>query len=134
MTDLDTLIVDLELLGCTVEPCGSRVTCNPPPTDTDQDYLVEVPAHDRGHVALVVSDLTQAGFHLEGNGHYQDQAAEGFMSWRRGDVNLIVTANPLFASRHRVATKLCTRLNLQIKNNRIAVFQAVLYGKEWEAA
>lgn len=121
----------LEALGCTIEPCGSRVTCNPPPNNTDEDYLVEIKRNDHDTVARVVNVLSAASFEWECNEHYQDAAGD-FMSWRGDEnVNLIVTANPTFASRHRVATALCKRLNLMDKADRIALFQAVLYGNEW---
>lgn len=117
----------LEAIRCTVNPCGSRVTCDPQPAYSDWDYLVHAP--DMAAVSHVVTDvLPKAGFSWEGNAHYQNVAADGFMSWRKGDVNLIVTSNADFASRHRVATSLCKRLNLMDKQDRIALFQAVLYG------
>lgn len=120
----------LEMLECTIEPCGSRVTCNPPPVDTDEDYLVQI-RDDRETVGRVVNELSRAGFKWEGNEHYQDAAGD-FMSWRsEANINLIVTANPEFARRHRTATALCKRMNLMAKNDRISLFQAVLYGNEW---
>lgn len=130
MPDLTKTIAILELVGSTVEPCGSRVTCNPPPTDTDRDFLVVVPPSDTD-VSLIVSELSRLGFKWEGSIHYQTAAIDGFMSWRSGDVNFIVTASPEFARRHRTATALCTRLNLMNKQDRIALFQAVLYGNQW---
>ena len=131
VSDLPVLDV-LVNLGCTVEPCGSRVTCNPPPSDTDADYLVHIPYDDDAIVGRVVNELARAHFSWEGNEHYQSAATSDFMSWRGDEnVNLIVTANAAFAARHRVATALCKRLNLQDKNDRISLFQAVLYGNEW---
>lgn len=120
----------LTKLGCTVEPCGSRVTCNPAPTDTDEDYLVEVVGCD---ISDVVQTLSEFGFIWEGNHseHYRD-AASTFMSWRKAEVNFIVTDEPGFAKNHRAATALCTRLNLMSKPDRIALFQAVLYGEIWD--
>jgi hypothetical protein len=52
-----------------------------------------------------------------------------FVSLRSGDVNLIVTSDARFAARFLVATRLATQLNLLNKNDRVALFQAVLYGK-----
>lgn len=121
----------LEGLGCVVQPCGSRVTCNPAPQDTDADYLVQMLRTDTDTVGRVVNELSGAGFKWEGSEHYQDAAASDFMSWRKDDTNLIVTSNAEFANRHRVATALCKRLNLLVKADRIALFQAVLYGNEW---
>lgn len=114
------------LTGCTIEPCGSRVTCNPIPLGSDQDFLVVMSA-DNDAVRNVVMALELHGFKWEGSEHYQD-AAGTFMSWRRDDVNLIVTANQEFATRHRAATAVCKRLNLMNKPDRVALFQAVLYG------
>lgn len=113
---------------CSVEPCGSRVTCRPAPTDTDHDHLVEIYGHE-GSVSRIIDLLHSANFEWEGSHqHYQSVAASEFMSWRRDDINLIVTANAEFARRHRAATHVCTRLNLMVKADRIALFQAVLYG------
>lgn len=119
--------------GCKVEPCGSRVTCSPPPENTDCDFLVEVTKRDQRSVAQLVNDLHRLNFVWEGSRHYQD-AMGNFMSWRRDDVNLILTSNPDFAARHRVATALCKRLNLLDKHDRIALFQAVLYGNQWDGS
>ncbi|WP_292099510.1 hypothetical protein [Mesorhizobium sp.] len=112
---------------CTVEPCGSRVTCRPAPAYTDRDYLVEIYGHESA-VSRIIDLLHSAGYRWEGSQHYQAVAASDFMSWRRDDINLIVTANPDFARRHRAATHVCKRLNLMVKADRIALFQAVLYG------
>lgn len=115
----------LSKMECTTEPCGSKVTCNPPP-DTDRDFLVVMP-DDHEKIGNIVSSLSMMNFAWEGSEHYQD-AAGTFMSWRRDDLNLIVTSNVEFATRHRAATAVCKRLNLLEKPDRIAVFQAVLYG------
>jgi hypothetical protein len=123
------LFTNLRNMGCVIEPCGSRVTCDPPVMNTDADYLIECPSAEAA-VSAVVNDLSSAGYQWEGSSnHYQSCAVVGFMSWRKDDTNLIVTANPDFAKRHRIATALCARLNLMKKADRIAVFQAVLYGK-----
>ena len=104
----------------------SRVTCSPAPENTDADYLVVIP-DDNNMVADAVSELSEAGFTWEGSEHYQ-QAADTFMSWRKGDVNLIVTRNRAFAAKHGVATAVCKELNLMSKPDRIMVFKAILYG------
>jgi hypothetical protein len=110
-----------------VSACGSRVTVDPPPTGSDHDFLVLIERSERT-VADVVSRLSSDGFAWEGNEHYQN-AMGNFMSWRKGNLNLIVTSNPDFVSRHLVATKVCTALNLRRKADRVMVFQAVLYGE-----
>lgn len=121
-----SVINNLVASGCSVEPCGSRVTCNPAPTDTDQDYLVVAPGSG-DPVGIAVNILAGAGYRWEGSENYQD-AASTFMSWRLDDVNFILTSDANFADKHRLATSLCKRFNLLQKADRIALFQAVLYG------
>jgi hypothetical protein len=53
------------LTECAIEPCGSRVTCNPPPVDTDRDFLVVMP-DDHEKISAIVSSLDAAGFRWEG--------------------------------------------------------------------
>lgn len=98
------------------------MTCDPPPDDTDQDYLVLA---NEAQLCSVVPKLTLDGWVWEGSPeHYQ---FVDFMSWRKGHVNLIVTASKDFATRHQFATALCKKLNLKNKSDRVALFQAVLY-------
>lgn len=126
----DTLLCDdlVSIEKCVVELCGSRVTCKPAPSDTDEDYLVELPNSREDTVARIVSRLSEAGYRWEGSHQHYQTAANEFMSWRLGTINLIITASADFARRHRAATHVCTRLNLMSKDDRIALFQAVLYG------
>lgn len=127
---LENIISELEKIGAQVEPCGSRVTCSPAPTDTDADFLVELPNTDsvRSDMAEI---MTGYEFRLEGcTEHYNNATATGFTSWRRDDLNFIITSDKEFARRHRAATYVCKRLNLMHKPDRIALFQAVLYGNK----
>ncbi len=102
-----------------ITPMGSSVVCDPPVLDTDFDYLVEVMAGD------VERSLIDAGYSTDCSAVYADASEEKFVSWRRGRVNLIVTRNRELARRYRIATYLCTLLNLRNKEHRIAVFDAV---------
>lgn len=117
--------------GAEVTPCGSRVTCNPAPVDTDTDYLVFVATDD--HLSKLLTYLDKEGWQWEGaTEHYQNVCANTFTSFRRGSDNLIVTKNRDFVRLHKIATRICTRLNIMEKPDRIMVFQAVLYGNtEW---
>lgn len=123
---MNQMIDVLRLEGCTVDPCGSRVTCSAPPESSDFDFLVEAPGVDVSGV------LTAAEFSREGGELYAGQA-NVFTSWRRGDVNFIVTSDPEFARRHRAAGHVCKSLNLMVKADRVLVFQAVLYGNKFGA-
>ena len=107
-----------------VEPVGSRVTCDPAPEDTDEDFL------------CLVDDSVKDGELLEKAGFTQDGSPEfytgndngGFRSYRRGDTNVITTQDMKFFGKFMTATHLAKRFNLLQKPDRIALFQAVLYG------
>lgn len=109
---------------------GSRITCNPPPLDTDQDVLVLV-----NHNDVVCRKMLAAGFTKEGSnptdlGGSVDKESV-FHSYRKGDMNYIVTGDRDFYERFSTATELARKYNLMAKADRIQLFQAVLYGKWW---
>lgn len=103
-------------------PVGSRVTCNPAPQDTDEDWLCLVHADP-------AERLIEAGFSQDGSPQfYTGNDNGGFRSWRRGDLNIVTTQDEAFARKFLAATELARRFNLMAKGDRIALFQAVLYG------
>lgn len=120
---------DLRTKCLMIEPVGSRVTCNPPPMDTDQDFLVLVSAS-------AFSDFDQYlcsyGYEFGGSRIHAGGCLVGdessFQSYTLGDVNLIVTSSDIFFNRFMAATSVAKRFNLLDKSDRIALFQAVLYG------
>lgn len=114
--------------GAIVVPVGSRVTCNPPPTDTDEDYLVLV--KDKG---AAVRGLKSIGFEFSADpekmARYEAMnktSRWSFTSLWFGDVNYIVTDNIFFFERFLTATHVCRTLNLLKKEDRIMVFDAVM--------
>lgn len=124
-------------LGVEITPCGSRVTCEPPPTDTDADYLLLLPPGSEVQ-ARVSNYLNGQEFVMDGvTGclEYEGPSNSPFVSWKRSrdTVNLIVTSDEEFARRHKAATHVCRQLNLLNKLDRIMVFQAVLYGNQVNA-
>lgn len=70
--------------------------------------------------------LLKAGFEEEGASQNYD--IEGFRSLRKGRINMIVTPSEDFYNRFVLATRLAKRLRLAKKGDRLAVFQAILYG------
>jgi hypothetical protein len=100
---------------------GSRVTCDPAPTDTDEDYLIYTE-----DLPTLMGDCIEQGFTNEGN--YADS---NFHSLRCGPANLIVTERREFFDKFVLATHVCKTLNVLDKQHRIVVFQAILYGKEY---
>lgn len=112
------------------ELVGSRITCNPPPTDTDQDVLVFV---DEERASQFIFEMENIGFSVElGEGYAADALNSGesdrFQSYRLDDVNLIVTVDEQFYKRFAYATEIAKRANLMEKEERIKLFQAILYG------
>ena len=104
---------------------GSRVTCDPAPLDTDEDWLILCPDPDASKDHLV----NNSGFVIEGNPQFYTGNDNGqFQSYRLGDINAIVTPSDEFYELFLTATELAKRFNLLEKDDRIALFQAVLYG------
>ncbi len=115
-----------------IEHVGSRVTCNPPPTDTDDDWLYLV-----ANIEEFVQSFKKDGFYVDGSLMGGNVVAENevckhglFVSMKHpvDDVNLIATSDREFFQRFLAATAVCRRLNLMNKADRIDLFQAVLYG------
>ena len=107
---------------------GSRVTCNPPPTDTDQDWLVLVEEKDFDQFA---KSLMQSGWEVGGSlipndANYLPPNMR-FNSFTMGVDNIIATASAEFHDRFLSASATAKLLNLLKKEDRIALFQSVLY-------
>lgn len=108
-----------------ITPVGSRVTCNPAPTDTDEDYLVLVDAD----TWLNRFKIFEGGLGFKyGGSEVNILSGNDFDSWRKGEINIIVTSKIEFYYKFLAATSVGKRLNLLDKSDRIALFQAVLYG------
>lgn len=112
------------------DPVGSRVTCNPAPTDTDEDWLLLVNADT---FASMYDELAYFGVTQDGSCPFNEsadilEADDSFASFKIGELNLIFTTDPEFYDRFMLATAVAKRLNLLEKADRIALFQAVLYG------
>lgn len=109
------------------QPVGSRITCNPPPADTDEDWLVLVNGDPK-------EALLSSGFMQDGRpGFYTGSDVGTFRSWRMGDLNVITTPDPKFYELFLTATMLAKRFNLLDKGDRIALFQAVLYQVRYDS-
>lgn len=121
---------DLAPLVQRITPVGSRVTCNPAPTDTDADYLVYVlPENARTFIGrMACGGFEAGGSRVEHNSRELEDGDEAFMSFTQGEVNLIVTSSYMFQVRFLAATGLAAKFNLLDKAARIELFQAVIYG------
>lgn len=112
-----------------VEPVGSRVTCNPPPMDTDEDWLVLTDPErfqDLELVLLVDFGMEFGGSRVHAGGCLVGDA-DSFQSYTYGEINVIATASQEFFDKFMHATAEAKRLNLLDKSDRIALFQKILY-------
>lgn len=110
-------------------PCGSRVTCAPAPTDTDEDWLVLTE-----DAAAFREALFDAGYALGGSAILDCaiplHASDRFSSYMLDEVNIIVTQDPVFFGKFVAATNMAKRFNLLEKRDRITLFQCALYDAE----
>jgi hypothetical protein len=106
-------------------PTGSRYICPAAcRADSDYDFLVLCGNTDRA-----ISVLSADGYVLGGSGERVWQSQEDAFSLRKGNVNLIVTQKKLWYDAFLLATEVAKRLNLTNKNDRIALFDAIIYQK-----
>ena len=110
-----------------VEYVGSRVTCSPPPTDTDEDVLLLC-----DNITRLQDECVRDGYTRDGDEKYLIPEGEVclFTSLRKGNINIIATESKDFFDKFMLATKVCKKLNVMKKIDRVTVFQAILYQKE----
>lgn len=104
---------------------GSRATCNPAPTDTDNDVAVYVPGamYDK-----IVDDLRRAGASPCGNQDY-GSAEEGLEAWRHGEDNYLLMQDFDYYMLFLRCTGLARHFNLMNKEDRYLLFSTVLDGE-----
>lgn len=157
-------------------PTGSRIICSPPPTNTDEDYLLLV---DTATVNKLEERLVQEGF-IHG-GSFDSRVTQAtifspeintdntiiysaswdikkyvskhkkkilpdltefpdlsnkdklgiFHSWKKDDLNLILTCSVEYFENFSKATRLAKTLNLINKQDRIFLFEAICFDN-WE--
>lgn len=112
-----------------MEATGSRVICNPPPTDTDQDFLCLV---DWDRLEDADQLLCSNGFEVGGSeilppAEIALEEYGTFFSYKKGDINYILTCSEEFFDKMMEATRQAKALNLMDKQARIDLFQRVVY-------
>lgn len=104
-----------EIIAC--HPYGSRYTCDPAPTDTDDDTLVlvkEFPNPEK---------MKELGWDFDGDEKYPSSM---FQSYRRDFKNLIMVENRHVYIRGVAAALVCKQMNLMDKNERIAIHTVIM--------
>lgn len=124
-------IDEIRALATSCHRVGSRVTCNPAPDDTDEDWLILISAEKSAAFDKLINGL---GYEAGGSDIPDEvnkvEPENRFYAYRLDETNLIITLSPRFHQRFLAATSVAKRLNLLEKADRIALFQAVLYGNE----
>lgn len=120
---LDKIIFVIQPLCTQIELVGSRITCDPPPVGTDQDVLV----------LTKVSKFHKLISFLEGEGYDSQGSAMSsseFVSLKseQTDINFIITKSYEYFHRFMAATSIAKRFNLLNKDDRVALFEAVIRG------
>jgi len=111
---------------------GSSYVCNPPVLDTDYD-VVMLAKNKKGRALRKAMD--NLGFCMEGSsskygpGSKYSPSSGKFNSWRKGRMNIILTQDKSFYQAFVGATLVAKRLNLLSKEDRITLFEAILYGE-----
>ncbi|MCB9020157.1 MAG: hypothetical protein H6546_07495 [Chitinophagales bacterium] len=100
---------------------GSRFICDPPPMDTDEDYIIY-----GGNLHIIEEILYKAGFKFTTDPDYD--GGNWFLTFRLNEFNIIATDSEAFFERFVSATLLAKSRNLLDKSDRIALFQKILYG------
>lgn len=118
-------------LYCEVFMTGSKVICNPPPVGTDTDYVVCT--YDLVKFAQVNDFLKKLGFTIDGEDEEFAEYGElngQFVSFRKDNLNFIVTNSCVFFRKFFNATEIAKAQNLLKKADRIRLFQAILYDRK----
>ncbi len=97
---------------------GSSYICNPPITNTDIDFVIYSQDWDKLH------DWCEKNAFKT---NFEDYELEEFRSYKRGIINLIVTFDATFYKRFVKATEVAKKLNLLDKQQRIDLFDFVMY-------
>ncbi len=118
---------------------GSRVICNPPPTNTDDDYLLLL---DIRSVSTLERELQRNNFTLGGSFKFHklnplvefpdlyctgNNKSSIFHSWKNDDLNLILTCSLEYYTNFAKATLLAKEMNLTDKEKRIQLFELICY-------
>ena len=96
---------------------GSSVICNPPVTDTDEDWALLVVDRKSTQATLLSEGWKVCGTAYENDGR--------FTAFRKGNKNIMVMDDADHYRQWVRATDAATQLNLLDKGQRVALFEAV---------
>ena len=110
---------------------GSRATVNPPPVDTDDDYFVLYEKYHYTEGKPTLDELlTSKGFTIGGSMYLHHAGISDFQSWKKDDLNILVTTDANWYEAMHRAMLVCKYLNVKDKTDRINVHQMIVYGND----
>lgn len=124
-----------------METVGSRTIPGAAKPDSDHDILIYSNQYrNRWGTKKVVAKLFELGFKPDANGkqvkdaYGQTRTLPGygtgvFDSFRKGDINLIITGNKEFYNKFLTANKLAIAMGLTDRTQRVTLFKYILYGE-----
>lgn len=102
-----------------VAQTGSRFICDPPPMNTDEDYVVLT-----NNLYLMKLYFFTKGY--RGGGSQDNEwDRNNFFSLRNGDTNIILTQSKEYFNNFVTATFIAKSLNLLRKEDRIQIFREI---------
>lgn len=115
-------------LAVKFEPVGSRRSVNPPPLDTDDDWLFLTDKENLNKICFMVDNDYEPPDETDQKCPKSKIGSE-FISLRVEEFNLIVTTSEPFFDKFMLAQRVCEQLNLMEKRQRVIVFRAILYSE-----
>ena len=99
---------------------GSRATCSPPPTNTDNDMFIHVKDVESACSVLIDSGWNFSGEDCAYEGEYSD-----FRTLRKGEDNILLFSDAYEFGAVWGATCVAKTMNLQHKDERYRLFEVV---------
>lgn len=103
-------------------PVGSRTIEGGWSENSDYDFLIL----SNKPIPSLLEDI---GFNIDSHSKHYEPSEGHFNSWRRGNINLIVSYSADFANFFTAANNAARALKLTCRDDRVTLFQAVLYGR-----
>lgn len=105
---------------------GSRYICEPPVMNTDLDVVFLVDENrEKAYDILRKHKVHKVDFSED----EYDGIDENFSAFRLHDLNIIICRSYKFYERFKIATEIAKSFNLLKKEDRIVLFQAIIYQK-----
>ena len=137
----ENIVTKIARLQGRILATGSRAICNPAPTNTDEDWLVQITTNTR--LKLFRDFIEDDGWVHNTGEAYDDGAPDlftdegeptGFASFKKvvdgTTYNILLVGSHAAFRLWTTATGLAKAMNLTKKSERVELFRAILYNEE----